>query len=187
MQGTVKNCQSGGAPRSGRPISFGENGVAKGLVVVGGKKPQMRKASGQSWSKEKQAEFLTVLAETCNVTRACEQAAVSSAHAYRKRKIDAGFRAGWMEAIGVAYQRLELVLLDRAFNAVEKVVTRRDGSEERMVEYSTPLALSLLKMHRDTAVEANAEVAEDDVNEIRRRLIGKLERLKKRRKAAAGT
>ena len=111
----------------------------------------------------------------------------SSAHAYRKRKIDAGFRAGWMEAIGVAYQRLELVLLDRAFNGrregrhAPRRVRRADG------RISTPLALSLLKMHRDTAVEANAEVAEDDVNEIRRRLIGKLERLKKRRKAAAGT
>ena len=96
--------------------------MARKLVLVGGKKPQMRKASGQGWSKEKQAEFLSVLAETCNVTRACEQAGVSSGHAYRKRKADAAFRAGWMEAVGVAYQRLELVLLDRAFNGVEKVV-----------------------------------------------------------------
>ena len=160
--------------------------MARKLVLVGGKKPQMRKASGQSWSKEKQAEFLSVLAATCNVTRACEQAGVSSGHAYRKRKTDAAFRAGWMEAVGVAYQRLELVLLDRAFNGVEKVVTRRDGSEERMVEYSNQLALSLLKMHRDTAMEASTDVPEEDVNEIRQRLIDKLERLKKRREAAAG-
>jgi hypothetical protein len=39
--------------------------------------------------------------------------------AYRRRKADAAFRAGWLEAIGVAYQRLELVLLDRAFNGTE--------------------------------------------------------------------
>lgn len=159
--------------------------MAGKLVLVGGRKPQMRKASGQSWSREKQAEFLSVLAETCNVTRACEQAGVSVSQAYRRRKVDAAFRAGWLEAVGIAYQRLELVLLDRAFNGVEKVVTRRDGSEERMVEYSNQLALSLLKMHRDTAVEASTEVPPEDLDELRKRLIGKFERLKKRNGAAS--
>jgi hypothetical protein len=98
--------------------------------------------------------------------------------------MDAAFRAGWLEAIGTAYQRLELVLLDRAFNGVEKVVTRRDGSEERMVEYSNQLAMSLLKMHRDTATEASTEMPAEDLDELRKRLIGKLERLKKRKAAA---
>jgi hypothetical protein len=40
-----------------------------------------------------------------------------------------------MEAIGAAYQRLEMVLLERAFAGTEKLVRRKDGSEERMVEY----------------------------------------------------
>jgi hypothetical protein len=167
-----------------RPDFVWEAGVASKLVLVGGKKPQMRKARAQSWSKEKEAEFLSVLAETCNVTQACERAGVSVGHAYRKRKTDAAFRAGWLEAIGTAYQRLELVLLDRAFNGVEKVVTRRDGSEERMVEYSNQLAMSLLKMHRDTAAEASADMPAEDLDELRKRLIGKLERLKKRKAAA---
>ena len=105
------------------------------------------------------------------------------AHLYLSEP-DAAFRAGWLEAVGVAYQRLELVLLDRAFNGVEKVVTRRDGSEERMVEYSNQLALALLKMHRDTAVEASTEVPPEDLDELRKRLIGKFERLKKRNGAA---
>lgn len=127
MQGTVKNCSSGRSPSGGAARFRWEASVAQRLVLVGGKKPQMRRASGQSWSKEKQAEFLSVLAETCNVTRACEAAGISVTHAYRKRKADAAFRAGWLEAVGVAYQRLELVLLDRAFNGVEKRITRRDG------------------------------------------------------------
>ena len=159
--------------------------MAQRLVLVGGKKPQMRKASGQSWSNVKQGEFLSVLAETCNVTRACEAAGISVTHAYRKRKADAAFRAGWLEAVGVAYQRLELVLLDRAFDGVEKRITRRDGSEERIVEYSNQLAMSLLKMHRDTAVEAGNEMPADDLDEVRKRLIAKLERLKKRKAAKA--
>jgi len=101
-------------------------------------------------------------------------------HAYRRRKNDAAFRGAWLEAIGAAYHRLELVLLERAFVGSEKLIRRKDGSEERMVEYPNQLALTLLKMHRDTAVEATTEVPPDDVEEIRERLLEKLERIRKR-------
>ena len=72
------------------------------------------------------------------------------------------------------------MLLDRAFNGTEKLVTRRDGSEERMLEYSNQLGLTLLKMHRDTAAEASTEFAPDQVEELRERLLRKLRRLKAR-------
>ena len=150
------------------------------LVLVGGDKAQYRKATGREWSKSKLEKFLSVLAETCNVTQASAEAGVSVSAAYRRRKANAGFRTAWLEAIGSAYQRLELVLLERAFIGTEKIVRRKDGSEERMMEYPNQLALTLLKMHRDTAVEANAEIAPGDVEEIRERLIQKLQRLRKR-------
>lgn len=152
-------------------------------VLIGGPKPQLREPSERNWTKAKERKFLSALAETCNVTRAAGEAGVSLAHAYRKRKADAAFRAGWLEAIGMAYQRLELVLLDRAFNGTEKLVTRRDGSEERMLEYSNQLGLTLLKMHRDTAIEAAPENEPDNIDEIRERLFNKLERLRKREEA----
>jgi hypothetical protein len=60
------------------------------------------------------------------------------------------------------------------------VVTRRDGSEERMTEYSNQLGLQLLKMHRDTAQEAATEFAPDQIEELRERLFSKLQRLKER-------
>jgi hypothetical protein len=150
------------------------------LVLVSGGKTQMRKASEKNWSKAKESEFLSVLAETCNVTLAAAAAGVSVSAAYRRRKADAAFRGAWLEAVGTAYRRLEMVLLERAFVGTEKLVRRRDGSEERMVEYPNQLALTLLKMHRDTAAEATTEVAPDDVEEIRERLLDKLERLRKR-------
>ena len=100
--------------------------------------------------------------------------------AYRRRKLDAAFRPGWIDAIAAAYTRLELVLLDRAFNGTEKVMIRRDGSEERMREYPNHIGLRLLQMHRDTAIEADHEPAADDVDEIRERLVRKLQRMKKR-------
>jgi len=152
--------------------------MGRRLVVAGGTKPQVRRASKRSFTKAGQARFLSVLAETCNVTEAARQADVSVSYAYRKKASDARFRAGWSAAIGTGYSRLELVLLDRAFNGTEKVITRKDGSEERMLEYFNQLGLQLLKMHRDSAVEANIEHQPEDVDELRERLIKKLKRLK---------
>jgi hypothetical protein len=105
---------------------------------------------------------------------------VSVAGAYKRRKQNAAFRAGWAEAIGSAYQRLELVMLERALNGTEKIVVRKDGSEERMREYPNQIALHLLKMHRDSAAEAIEEPAEADIEELRQRLFDKLQRLRKR-------
>ena len=126
-----------------------------------------------------------MLADTCNVTLAAKEAGVSISGAYRRRQENAAFRAGWLEALSLAYQRLELVLLDRAFNGTEKVVRRRDGSEERMLEYSNQLGLTLLKMHRDTADAASKEYAPEQVEELRERLLNKLRRLKARAAAEA--
>jgi hypothetical protein len=140
----------------------------------------MRRASARSWSQAKGREFLSVLAETVNVSEACRQSGISMTKAYRRRKTDAAFRAGWAEAISVGYQRLELVLLERAFVGTEKVVRRRDGSEELMREYSDQLGLQLLKLHRDTAAEAEAEIDADEFEELKERLVRKLQRLKKR-------
>lgn len=148
--------------------------------MVGGKKPQLRKSTKRNWTRARAEKFLTVLGETCNVSEACRQSGVSMTAAYRRRKTDASFRAGWREKLGEAYQRLELVLLDRAFNGTEKIVKRRDGSEERMLEYSNQLGLTLLKMHRDTAVEASTDFEPNQVEELRERLLKKLRRLKLR-------
>jgi hypothetical protein len=153
--------------------------------VIGGSKPHKRPASPRNWTKAKVDEFLAVLAETCNVSEAARQSGLCLSYAYKKRSADAQFRAGWLAAIATAYQRLELELLDRAFNGTEKVLTRKDGSEERMREYSNQLGLSLLKLHRDTAIEADSEMPPDDVEEIQERLISKLRRLKERNEREA--
>jgi hypothetical protein len=158
---------------------------SKELTVIGGASPKTRRSSKKDFTKEKQAKFLSVLADTCNVRLAAREAGVSSTQVYEKRKTDAAFRAAWREAIGVAYQRLELVLLERAFNGTEKLVKRRDGSDERMREYSDRLGLMLLKMHRDSAREAAPDSEPEDIDEIRERIFTKLERVRKREEARA--
>ena len=160
---------------------MGKGGAkSRELIVAGGAKPKARKRSRRDWTKANEEQFLTTLGETCNVTAAADAAGVSVSGAYKRRKKVAAFRAGWAEAIAAAYQRLELVMLDRALNGTEKIVVRKDGSEERMREYPNQIALHLLKMHRDSPMEVIEEPAEADVDDVRQRLFDKLQRLRKR-------
>jgi phage terminase small subunit len=153
---------------------------SKELVVAGGARPIVRKARRREWTRAREKQFLSALSETCNVTVAAEAAGISLTTAYVRRKKVAAFRAGWAEAIATAYQRLELVMLDRALNGTEKIVVRKDGSEERMREYPNQIAMHLLKMHRDSAMEAVEEPAEAEIEEVRERLFKKLQRLRNR-------
>jgi hypothetical protein len=154
------------------------------LTLVAADKPQRKKQAKRDWSRAKAVKFLSALADTCNVTEACRLSRVPLTVAYRRRKLDAAFRAEWAEMIAIGYQRLEAVLLERAFNGTERVVTKGDGSEERMREYPNQLGLQLLKMHRDTASEAESQLPTESVDEIRERLINKLQRLKRRNEQA---
>jgi hypothetical protein len=139
----------------------------------------------RDWSKVKEQRFVEALTETCNVTLACEAASVSSTSAYKRRKANAAFRNAWREAIGLAYQKLELVLIERALNGTEKIVTKGEGREERMREYPNHIALQLLKMHRETAIEATTDVPDDEADEARQRVLAKLGRLRDRVAAQA--
>lgn len=150
------------------------------LVLDGGRKAKVRKPSERSWTKSKKTEFLEVLAETCNVSEACRQAGGSTAAAYKLRQKDAAFRAAWREAIAIAYRRLELVLLERAFNGTDKIVTRKDGSEERVREYPNSIAVQLLKMHQATAEAADHHHSPQHIEEMREKLRRKLARLRQR-------
>lgn len=151
------------------------------LVLAGDRVPQMQREPSRNWTKEKERDFLAALAETCNVTRAAERAGMTARSAYHRRARNAAFRAAWLDAVGTAYSRLELALLDRAFNGTEKVIRRSDGSEDRMLEYPNQMGLSLLKMHRASAAEAHAETPQEDLEEMRERVLKKLARLKRRR------
>ena len=154
--------------------------MAAEQMVEGKVRVKVRRASPQSWTKAKTAMFLATLADTCNVVRAAKSAGVSTNYAYRRRKEDAAFRAGWAAAVAEGYAKLELVLLDRALNGKIKLVRGRDGKDARIREYSDTLALTLLKRHQESAAEADYEQDADEVAEARERIIAKLARLKER-------
>lgn len=157
----------------------GAEGGARALQLIGGDKPQLRKESRQSWTNDKEEIFLSTLLETCNITRACAAAGVGVTSAYRRRSENAGFRSAWGAVIRVAYRQLEMVLLERAYLGVEKVVVSKAGEPVVMREYSNQLGIALLKMHRESAADAEFEPPASEIEEMRGRLIRKLQRLKK--------
>lgn len=147
-------------------------------VIDGGMKMQRRGPRGQDVSPQKIETFLVTLGMTCNVAMSARKAGFSQSWAYRLRKRDAGFRAGWAEAVREGYAKLELVLLERVISGTRKAVVQRDGSTKIIREYSTPLAVALLKRHAEAAAQAAYELDPDDMREVRDRILEKLERMR---------
>lgn len=130
--------------------------------LKGGSKPKVVRARKGAWTEAKRQAFLTVLAETCNVTLAGETVGMASGSVYRERQINASFRAGWAAALAEGYARLELTMLRRAMDGVVKEVRKADGSIEQVTEYSDRVALQLLRQHKDAAGEAAASAPGDE-------------------------
>ncbi len=117
-------------------------------------------------------QFIETLADTCNVTLAAASIGRSIANVYKWKGKDASFRASWDRALAVGYSRLELMLLERA--------VARDGTSSVMREYPDRVALTLLRMHRETAAIADESVDGREHDEACERIIAKLGRLKER-------
>ena len=145
-----------------------------------------RKAARNGWTIAKEAAFLSALSDMPNVKLAATLAKVGNSTVYAHRAKDAAFRDGWAEAMAQGYARLEIETLERAINGSVRTIIRKDGSEERQVEYSDRLALALLRMHRDTAATPDrrerdeARYAPEEVAELRERIALKLERIRAR-------
>lgn len=157
-----------------------DRGAAGALHLHGGARPRRVAGRRSDWTQAMGERFVETLADTCNVTVAAASIGRSIANVYKWRAKDATFRANWDRALAVGYSRLELMLLERALHGVEKVVTTRDGTSAVMREYPDRVALTLLRMHRETATMAGESIDGRDHEEACARIIAKLERLKDR-------
>ena len=155
----------------------------KARVLSGGASLKLRQAAKRDWSAAKERKFLEVLAESCNVTLAAA-AGVSSTALYRHKRIDASFRRAWAEAVAVGFAELEMMLLRRALHGVERTIKGPDGEPAIMTDYNDRTALALLRHHRDTAVEAEAEISTEAHDEACERIMAKLQRLRERKAGA---
>ena len=156
--------------------------------VGGTKRLKKRRAPSAAITPEQVEIFFASLTDTCNIKRSARAAGFSSNWAYTRRRVDAEFRNGWAAAVREGYAKLELVLLERAMTGTPKLVRTSRGDDRIMREYSTALSVALLKRHADTADAAQYQPSEDELTEVRERILEKLEGLKQRRagKAAEG-
>ena len=154
--------------------------MADRLVAEGRARLRKRRASAQTITAAQIETFLATLAETCNVVRSATAAGISSSWAYKLRRRDAAFRTGWAQAVREGYAKLELVLLERAMKGTPRAIKLRGGGERIIREYSTPLAVALLRRHAETADSAAYEPGEDEMRELRDKILAKLERVRKR-------
>jgi hypothetical protein len=165
------------------PFSFGTSGelrMTEGVIVEGKSRLKARRASPQTITPEQIETFFLTLTETCNVVRSAKTAGFAASWAYRRRKFDAAFRNGWAAAVREGYARLELILLERAIEGTPKLVKTARGSDRIMREYSTALAVALLRRHADIADSAAYEPGEEELREVRERILEKLEGLRRR-------
>lgn len=149
------------------------------LTLQGGSRPMLRSARSNEISEEQERIFFETLAETCNVSRSARKAGFGLTSAYSRRKTNAAFRNAWAAAVREAYAKLELILLERAMKGTPRTV-RAGGGDKTLREYSTPLAVALLKRHSDLVETYGAEHGEDELEEVRERILAKLKGLKER-------
>jgi len=170
-------------------------GQAGGVIARrAGGVPQVRAELSKRWTLAKREKFLSVLAATANVRFAATSVGMGEPGAYRLRKRDPGFAKAWGEALCEGYTRLELLMLERAMVGVTGVAIEViDGATAMKLSERT--IMSLLTHHRQevrslrevraAAREANPapEVESDD--EIRTRLIARLDEMHERLIAVA--
>jgi hypothetical protein len=152
-------------------------------MVEGKSRLKRRRASWQTITDEQIETFFETLADTCNVVQSAKAAGFAKDWAYRKRKTDAAFRNGWAQAVREGYAKLELILLERAMVGTPKLVRTSKGGDRVMREYSTSLAVALLKRHAALADAAQYQPSDQELAEVRDRILEKLEGLKRRRAA----
>lgn len=153
-------------------------------IVEGKTRLKKRRASAQTITPEQIETFFLTLAETCNVVRSARTARFSANWAYRRRRFDAAFRNSWAAAVREGYARLELVLLERAIKGTPKLVKTARGTDRVMREYSTALAVALLRRHSETADSLAHEPSDDELKEVRDRILEKLEGLRRRKQSS---
>ena len=109
-----------------------------------------RKVRASSWSKAKREGFLEHLAATANVRASVRAVGMSEAGAYKLRRRMPEFHAAWKAALAEGYERVELLLLERALGGTPTPIVHGGEAKGEVRLPDNRMALMLLRLHRDT-------------------------------------
>lgn len=124
----------------------GRTGPAGTIVRASGKDgPQVIRSTGHRWTEQAEAVFLDQLAASCNVKLSAAAAGFSTVAIYNRRRADPGFAARWQAALEQGYARIEILLVQRASDALEGFAP---DPETAIPEMTVKDALAILGLHR---------------------------------------
>jgi hypothetical protein len=127
-----------------------------------------RETLHQNW----RAEFLAKLAETSNVSRACEHAGVSPSTVYDLRRRDTSFAGRWLDALCEGYDNLEMEMLYHLRNG--------ESPEPGAARFNFAVALRMLLAHRDSVSREKARRVHVTVAEVRASIDRKVAEMRER-------
>jgi transposase-like protein len=124
-------------------------------------KPAVKRPPGQPsrFTPEKATAFCAVLADCCNVGRACRAIGISRTAVYEWRETHPEFGKLWEVALKVGVSALEDEAHRRAFEGVDKPITHLGMITATVKEYSDTLAIFLLKAHAPEKYRERVETA----------------------------
>lgn len=111
---------------------------------------------------KKRDRFIKALADSANITEACEFAGLTRSHAYTMREQDPEFAAEWESAIETAVDKMEKECARRAFNGVMEPVFYQGQECGVIPRYSDTLAIFLLKAHRPERFRERYDIKSDN-------------------------
>lgn len=101
--------------------------------------------SDSTHTPENERAFLTALASTCSVTKACEITGLPRPTVYGWRANDVDFAARWNDAKRIGAEALEDEAMRRAAEGVDEPVFHQGAQVGAIRKYSDTLAIFLLK------------------------------------------
>ena len=167
---------------------------ASAVVLRGNKfgRVQVAAARENDWTPEREEVFLGELGATCNVSASARAAGLSPKGVYARRRKWPAFASAWDEALTLGFVRLEAKLVRQATNGLrppdgDAVAARIAEADDDAAIMDTSLAINLLKQH-EAAVRGTpgrrrgaAQAQEPRIEDVRDRIVAKLDALKRAR------
>jgi hypothetical protein len=148
---------------------------------------QIRRDGHGRWSQTKEKLFFDELAATANVKRAAAAAGVSTNAVYARRMKQPVFRAKWDAVLETGRAAIEMKLVEAANRTFEP---EEIDTAEVEPKVSVAEAIRIVQLHGsrkpkqdtipDPFAEQAASMSEDEIAEVRERIIRKLRRLRER-------
>jgi len=130
--------------------------------------------AGGVYDDRRKVRFLRNLAISSHVANSAAAAGVAVSTVYNWRERDPEFFRAWMRSLSAGYELLEMDLLDRARNGVEKAVFHEGKQVATVRQFHDGIGVKLLLAHKQMVALVRAAEGQINPEEVRASLDRKL-------------